>query len=99
MQVKLESIYPTLETRGVFSIPPTQSSCPAPLQPSLTSKPQGSSPARWVLRLGKGSRNGVGEWINPTGGRDWAEWGKDAGLESIYHALEARSTLIAHEAL
>lgn len=99
MQVKLGRICPALETQGVCSILPTQSSPPATLQPPLTSQPWGSSPTSWVFRLEKHSRGGVGGWINPTGGRDWVEWGEDAGIESIYHALEARSSLIAHEAL
>lgn len=86
------------DLRGVLH-PPTQNSPPAPLQPALTSQFWGSSPASQALGLGKYSRNGVGGWINPTGGRDWVEWGEDAGIESIYHSLEAHSTLIAHEAL
>lgn len=72
---------------------------PALLQPLLTSQRQSSSPTSRALGLEKHSRNGVGGWINPTGGRDPVEWGEDAGIESIYHALEARLTLIAHEAL
>lgn len=86
------------DPRGVLH-PPHPELTPATLQPPLTSQPWGSSPSSQVLRLEKHSRSGVGGWINPTGGRDWVEWGEDAGIESIYHALEARSSLIAHEAL
>lgn len=85
--------------------PPARALCPPPRAhplPSCSLSPP-ASPRAHPLQPGtvleKHSRNGVGGWINPTGVRDPVEWGEDAGIESIYHALEARSTLIAHEAL
>lgn len=81
---------------------------PGAPQPELTPCPAAASPHQRspeliphqpALGLEVHSRNGAGGWINPTGGRDPVEWWGDAGTESIYHALEARSTLIAHEAL
>jgi len=78
---------------------PHQELTPCPTVASSHQPTPGSSPVSRVLGLGKHRGNGVGGWTNTTGGRDWVEWGEDAGIESIYHALEARSTLIAHGAL
>lgn len=70
---------------------------PSP-DPELTPCPAAASPHQpegWGSTSGMGWEDGLIPLVAGTG----VEWGKDAGIESIYHVLEARSTLIAHEAL